>query len=58
MYVTLDQVEAALRCYLADVDYDMHKNFECGEETGEDTYREEAEAFFSMLGQYHRQPTR
>jgi hypothetical protein len=47
--VTVAQVEAALRGYLAMLDYDLHKNLECGEETGEDTYAEEADDLFDRL---------
>jgi hypothetical protein len=47
--VTVKQVEAALRGYLAILDYDLHKNLECGEETGEDTYTEEAADLFDRL---------
>jgi hypothetical protein len=47
--VTVAQVESALRGYLANLDYDMHKNLECGEETGEDTYSDEAEELFGLL---------
>lgn len=46
---TAEQVEAALRGYLAMLDYDLHKNLECGEETGEDTYAEEAADLFERL---------
>lgn len=47
--VTAAQLEAALRGYLAILDYDLHKNLECGEETGEDTYAEEADDLFARL---------
>lgn len=43
-------LEAALRRFIAvDVDYDFHKNYECGEDTGEDTYPELAEALADHL---------
>lgn len=43
-------LEAALRRFIAlDVDYDFHKNYECGEEDGEDTYPELAEALAEHL---------
>lgn len=47
--VTVEQVEAALRNYLAILDYDLHKNLECGEETGEDTYADEAADLYGHL---------
>ncbi|MGW6255436.1 hypothetical protein [Streptomyces sp. NPDC055085] len=48
--ISVADVESALRAWVADADYDMHKNFECGEETLENTYPEEAAKFFRYLG--------
>ncbi|MHA6764741.1 hypothetical protein [Streptacidiphilus sp. PAMC 29251] len=43
-------VERALRQFIAgEVDYDIHKNFECGEEDGEDSYPDLADAFLGYL---------
>lgn len=47
--VTVAQLEAALRKYLAWLDYDLHKGIECGEEDGKDTYSEEAATLFGHL---------
>lgn len=47
--VTMAQVEDALRTYVANLDYDTHKNLECDEESGEDTYPDEAEYLFKLL---------
>ncbi len=47
--VTVDDVEAALRNYLAHLDYDLHKGIERNEETGEDTYDAEAADLFARL---------
>jgi len=33
-----DRVDAALRGLLADIDYDLHKSYECDEEDGLDHY--------------------
>lgn len=56
--ITVHQLETALRDWLAQVDYDIHKNFECGEETGEDTYPDEAAGVFAFLqGIKAEQPT-
>ena len=39
-------VDTALRNLIGnDVDYDIHKAYECNEETGEDTYDELVNAF-------------
>jgi hypothetical protein len=35
-----DRVDAALRSLLADIDYDLHKAYEHGEEDGLDHYNE------------------
>lgn len=52
--VTVAQVETVLRSYIATLDYDIHKNIECGEETGKDTYAAEAAEFMSLLqGETH-----
>lgn len=47
--VTVAQVEAALRGYVAMLDYDIHKGLECGEEDRRDTYPEEAADLFARL---------
>lgn len=47
--VTPAIVEAALRDYLAHLDYDLHKGIECGEEDGADTYPQEAADLFGSL---------
>lgn len=47
--ITAAHLEAALRNWMAHVDYDLHKNFECGEEDGEDTYPDEAATVFEHL---------
>ena len=47
--VTVEHVETALRCWLTDFDYDLHKATQCGEDDGEDRYPGEAEAFFGCL---------
>lgn len=46
---TATAIEAALRRYIADLDYDLHKALECDEMTGEDTYPQEAQRFLRML---------
>jgi hypothetical protein len=38
-------LDSALRDYVADLDYDIHKSIESGEEDGEDHYAEEVESF-------------
>ncbi|MFE7624284.1 hypothetical protein [Streptomyces sp. NPDC057509] len=40
-----DRLERALRAYVADLDYDIHKYIECGEEDGEDHYAEHVDTF-------------
>lgn len=40
-----ERVESALRMYVAELDYDIHKGIQCGEEDGLDRYPEEAEYF-------------
>lgn len=47
--VTVEQVEAALRKYLAILDYDLHKGIECDEESGADTYADEAADLYGCL---------
>lgn len=38
-------VDAALRQVIAELDYDLHKNIECDEDTGEDRYDEHVRHF-------------
>lgn len=40
-----DRLESALRMYVSELDYDIHKNLECGEEDGLDHYKEEVDYF-------------
>lgn len=41
MALSPSRTEVALREFIArEVDYDIHKNFECDEETGDDVYPE------------------
>lgn len=47
--ITAQMLEAALRSWMADVDYDIHKSIQCGEEDGEDTYPDETETVFAHL---------
>lgn len=47
--VTAQQVETALRKYLALLDYDLHKGIECSEDDGEDHYPQEAADLFKRL---------
>ncbi|MFJ8677322.1 hypothetical protein [Streptomyces sp. NPDC093589] len=47
--ITRPMLEQALRSWLAYFEYDLHKSLECNEESGEDTYPEEAETFFEHL---------
>lgn len=39
------RLESALRMYIAELDYDIHKMLECGEEDGLDHYPEEVDYF-------------
>lgn len=39
------RVDAALRALISDLDYDLHKNIECDEETGEDGYPDLVDEF-------------
>ncbi|MEU0912183.1 hypothetical protein [Streptomyces althioticus] len=39
------RLESALRMYIAELDYDIHKNLENGEEDGLDHYSEEVDYF-------------
>jgi hypothetical protein len=41
------RVDAALRSLLADIDYDLHKAYEYGEEDGLDHYGELVELFIA-----------
>ncbi|NUQ88153.1 MAG: hypothetical protein HOQ43_06785 [Glycomyces artemisiae] len=47
--VTVADVEAALRNYLAHLDYDLHKSLASNEESGADTYPDEAADLFDRL---------
>lgn len=40
-----ERVDRALRNLLADIDYDIHKSYECDEMTGEDDYHILVKAF-------------
>ena len=42
-------LEKQLRAFVSDLDYDIHKNLECDEETEEDRYPELAENFLAAL---------
>lgn len=44
------RVDRALRAVIAELDYDLHKSIERGEETGEDTYPETAAQFIEEYG--------
>lgn len=46
-----EQTQAALRRFLADIDYDLHKSYEADEETGEDTYPELTAKFLRYYDQ-------
>ncbi len=39
------RVDAALRALLADIDYDLHKSWECDESDGKDYYHVLVESF-------------
>jgi hypothetical protein len=39
------RLESALRMYIAELDYDIHKAIQCGEEDGLDHYPEEVDFF-------------
>jgi hypothetical protein len=39
------RLERALRGFIAHVDYDIHKSYECGEEDGEDHYSDLVDLF-------------
>jgi len=41
----LSRLESALRMYVAELDYDIHKGIQCGEEDGRDHYPEEVSFF-------------
>ena len=47
-----DAVEEALKCVIADVDYDTHKQLECDEEDGEDRYPALAERFTKLYWEW------
>lgn len=47
--ITARALETALRSWLADVDYDLHKAMQCDEETEEDHYPDEADEVFEHL---------
>lgn len=48
--INLAELEQFLRSFIAgEIDYDIHKNYECGEEDGLDTYPELAEAAGEIL---------
>ncbi|QQM45131.1 hypothetical protein [Streptomyces liliifuscus] len=47
--ITAAHLETALRQWMARIDYDTHKNLECGEDTGQDTYPQEAADVFKQL---------
>jgi len=49
MSMALDptKVERALRSLISDIDYDLHKNIECDEETGDDSYPILVEGFIN-----------
>jgi hypothetical protein len=40
-----DRLDRALRLYVADLDYDIHKGIECGEDDGVDHYPEHVATF-------------
>lgn len=42
------KVEAALRTLIGDLDYDIHKNLESDEESGEDRYPDLAAEFIGL----------
>lgn len=49
MALDLKKVEATLREFISgEVDYDIHKQFEHDEETGEDSYPDLAERFIEI----------
>lgn len=41
------RVDAALRSLISDLDYDLHKEIECDEETGDDSYPILVEGFIN-----------
>ena len=45
-----ERVDRALRALLADVDYDLHKSWECNEENGEDDYHILVKLFMDKYG--------
>lgn len=42
-----DAVDRALRKVMEHLDYDLHKQLECDEEIGEDTYAEHVDRFIA-----------
>jgi hypothetical protein len=42
-------IRAALEEFIADLDYDIHKNIECGEDDGLNRYEETAAEFIGLL---------
>jgi hypothetical protein len=47
--ITASDLEAVLRNWMAEIDYDLHKAIEMDEETGEDGYPEQAAKVFADL---------
>jgi hypothetical protein len=47
-------VDAALRRVVEFLDYDLHKQLECDEETGEDTYAEHVDRFITEYGKVEK----
>ena len=46
-------VEATLRDFISELDYDLHKSLERDEETGEDTYHQQAALFLEIYFNKH-----
>jgi Arc/MetJ family transcription regulator len=46
-----EAVDAALRRVVEFLDYDLHKQLECDEETGEDMYGEHVDRFIAEYGE-------
>ncbi|WP_157882411.1 hypothetical protein [Streptomyces silvensis] len=40
-----ERLDRALRAYVSELDYDIHKGVQCGEEDGLDRYPQEVEFF-------------
>lgn len=47
MSLDREAVDAALRKVIEFLDYDLHKQIECDEENGEDTYAEHVDRFMA-----------